>query len=342
MAKFNSNIRTPQPVSKLRRALCALGPAATVVGGWGALSRAAAQPSGEWVATKPIRMVVPYPPGGGTDITARVIAHALGTKLGQPIIVDNKPGASGAIGSEFVYREPADGHVIQMTSNDTHSIYPHVNTKVRYKAPEFTPLSSVIRLNYVLMARPQFPAKTLADVIKLAQQKELTYGTFGIGTTPHVAMEMVRLATNAPKMVAVAYKGSGPATQALMSGEIDLMLVPSSLVPAYRSKLVTIGVVAPMRDETLKDVPALAEQGTMVDGGGWIALVGPPKMPAHIADTIHRRVQEALAEPEVRKRLTDAAMVPHLASRAQFDAYLKNEYRRWGEVVRASKIVLEE
>lgn len=335
-------LRDSVPVNGVRRALCVFGPTAMLGAGWGAFSPAASQPVGDWVATRPIRMVVPYAPGGGTDITARVIAHALGNKLGQPIVVDNKPGASGAIGSEFVYREPADGHVIQMTSNDTHSIYPHVNTKVRYKAAEFTPLSSVIKLSYVLMARPNLPASNLADLIRLAQQKELTYGTFGIGTTPHVAMEMVRLVTNAPKMVAIAYKGSGPATQALMAGEIDLMMVPSSLVPAFRSKLVVIGVAAPTRDETLKDVPTLAEQGTVVDAGGWIALVGPPRMPAHIADTIHRRVQEALADPEVRKRLLDAAMVPHLASRAQFDTYLKSEYRRWGDVVRSGRIVLEE
>jgi tripartite-type tricarboxylate transporter receptor subunit TctC len=320
-----------------RRSLCAALPAVSLIPGL-----AKAQTEKDWMAQRPVRMVVPFPPGGGVDVVARLLAQALGTSLGQPVVVDNKPGASGALGTETVYNEKPDGHTIEVTSNDTHSIYPHVNRKIRYKADEFTPVAPVIQIGLILMANPRLKVRDLQEVMSLAKQRELNYATWGVGTSSHVAMEMLRLSTGMPAMLAVAYKGSAPAIQAVLAGEVDLMMVPTNLAGGYLEKLAVIGVASPRRSPVFKSVPTLAEQGAAVDCDAWIGVVGPPRMPAAVADAIHRAVQSAIAEPGLQQRLRDKGMQPQIASRAEFASYLANEYRRWGEVVRSAKIVLDE
>ena len=310
--------------------------------GTAGLQTAFAQPAPGWTATRPIRMIVPFPAGGGSDVVARIIAAAVGNNLGQPIIVENKSGASGAIGSEFVYNAAPDGQVIEMASVDTNSIYPHVYEKARFKPTEFTAIASVVKINFVLMGRPGLPAKTLSEVVALSRQQRLTYATYGVGTISHVAMaKLISQAKLAP-MTDVPYKGAGPAAQALMGSEVDLMMVPAPLAVSFRSKLTVIGIASPARFESLKDVPTLGEQGVNIDTSAWIGIVAPPKMPAHIADAISRRVAEAMADPTVQKRLQDQAMVLHAGSRAQFETYLNDEYRKWGETVREANIKLEE
>lgn len=331
---FRSTSRGP---TFSRRTLCAALPAAILLPGL-----ATAQTTGDWVAQKPVRMVVPFTPGGGVDVVARLVANTLGTSLGQPVVVDNKPGASGALGTEIVYREKPDGHTIEMTSNDTHSIYPHVNRKIRYKADEFTPVAPVIQIGLILMANPQLQVRNLQDVMRLSKQRQLNYATWGVGTSSHVAVEMLRLAAGLPPMLSVAYKGSAPAIQALLAGEVDLMMVPTNLAGGYLEKLAVIGLASPRRNAVFKNVPTLAEQGTAVDCDAWIGIVGPPRMPPVVAETIYRAVQRAIAQPDVQRRLRDGGMEPQFATRAEFGNYLANEHRRWGDVVRSANIVLEE
>jgi tripartite-type tricarboxylate transporter receptor subunit TctC len=306
------------------------------------LARAQTASPSNWQAKQPIKLIVPYAAGGGVDIVSRILAKELGESLGAAIVVDNRPGASGALGSEIVYNAPPDGYTIEMSSADTHSIYPHVQPKMRFDAQAFTAIAPVVKISFVLMAKPDLPVKNVADVIKLAQQRGLFYSSWGVGTTSHVAMEMFRQATNISKMDNVAYKGAGPAVQALMAGEVDLMMVPTPLAVSFRSKLTVIGIAAPQRSEVLKDVPTLAEQGVNVDADAWIALIGPPKMPAAVVDAIYTQVSRVTAKLEVQKRLTDQAMSIHTATRAEFDRYLKSEYQRWGQVARAANIRLDE
>lgn len=301
-----------------------------------------AQAAPAWMANRPIRMIVPFPAGGGADVVARIIATAVGSKLGEPIIVDNKAGAGGAIGTEFVYNAPGDGYTIQMASVDNLSIYPNLYAKARYKGLEFTPVSPIVKINFVLMGRPGLAVKTVSDIVALSKQKQLSYSTYGVGSVSHVAMlKLISLAKLAP-MTDVPYKGTGPAAQALLASEVDLMMVPAPLAVSYRSRLTMVGIAAPERSDALKDVPTLSEQGINIDTSAWIGIVAPPKLPAAIADSMSKRFAEVMADPEVQKRLTDQAMTPHIGTRQQFGNYLNDQYKLWGDVVRGANIKLED
>jgi tripartite-type tricarboxylate transporter receptor subunit TctC len=330
------------PTSQTRRTLMrrAAGFTLTAVATPYAQLASAADPS--WLSERSIKFVVPFPAGGGADIAARMIAQAIGLKLGQPIVVDNKAGAGGAVGSQSVQTARADGYTLLVGSADTHSIYPHVYTRPIFQAQEFTAVAPITRIAYVLMGRPGLPAKNARELVTLASKSKLSYASWGAGSAAHAAMCMFMGAADLTDMLHVPYAGSAPAVQGLMGSQVDLMMVPMPLAVANRSRLTVFGVSALARIEAIKDVPTLAEQGYVVDANFWIGLLGPAKMPAAPVAAISARVMEAVGSSEVQEKLLGLGMVPHLLTQPEFASYVSSEYSRWGQVIRTAGIKIDQ
>ncbi len=303
---------------------------------------AQAAPAAAWVADHPIKLVVPFPPGGGADVAARILAQAVGTKLGAPMIVENKGGAGGSIGSQIVGGSAPDGYTLLVASADTHSIYPHVYTRPRFQAQDFVAVAPITRIAYVFMGRPDVPAKTAAEAVALARNGKLSYASWGAGSAAHASMSLLIEAAKLPEMLHVPYSGAAPATQALMASQVDLMMVPMPLAVASRAKLTTFGVAAMQRSDALKDVPTLAEQGLPVDAEFWIGVLAPPKTPPNIAATIAARIHDAVSDPEVQAKLKALGMTPHTVRQPEFASYVKSEYARWGQVIRTAGIKIDD
>ena len=321
-----------------------LGTAGVGVGAaWLALApgRAARAAASAWQPTGPIRLVVPYPPGGGIDIVGRFIAPKLQERVGQTVIVDNRAGAVGMIGSEHVYRAPPDGHTYVVASADTHSINPHVYSDLRYNAREFSPAAAIARLDYMFVARPGLPASTIEEVVQMARQKELTYASSGVGSSAQVVTEALK-ARYGLKLMHVPYGGSGPAAAAIMGEQVDLLMVPIAIALASRTKMKLLGVASDARFEGAPDIPSLSEQGYPIGlEAAWIGLMGPPRTPRAALERINHEVDGIVREAGTRERLLNLGLMPYTASLDEFAANVDAAYERWGNVVKQAGIKVD-
>jgi tripartite-type tricarboxylate transporter receptor subunit TctC len=291
---------------------------------------------------KSIRMVVPYNAGGGTDVLARAIAAGAGKVLKQSIVVDNKPGASGMIGSDFVAKATPDGYTILMTAADTHSINPHVYPKIAYDAmKDFVPIAQVGLLPYALVVNPKVPAKNVKEFIALAQSQpgKMTYASWGVGSSSQVAMEMLKVMSKLD-ILHVPFTGAAPAMTAVLGGQVDAMFVPLSLaVPnAEAGKVVVIGLGAPARFVGAPNIPTLAEQGISLNTAPWISILGPAKMPKAAVDTIYNAVNEAVKDPQITELMIKGGLQLEVLNPEQFGKVLVSEFDRWGATVKAAGI----
>jgi tripartite-type tricarboxylate transporter receptor subunit TctC len=291
---------------------------------------------------KSIRMVVPYNAGGGTDVLARAIAVGAGKILKQTIVVDNKPGASGMIGSDFVAKSAPDGYTILMTAADTHSINPHVYPKIAYDAlKDFVGIAQVGLLPYALVVNPKVPAKNIKEFIALAQSQpgKLTYASWGVGSSSQVAMEMLKV-TSKLDILHVPFTGAAPAMTAVLGGQVDAMFVPLSLaVPnAEAGKVVVMGLGAPARFVGAPNMPTLAEQGINVYTSPWISILGPAKMPKAAVDAIYSAVNEAVKDPQIIELMIKGGLQLEILNPEQFGKVLVSEFDRWGATVKAAGI----
>ena len=299
-----------------------------------------AQTAAAWAPSKPIRMVVPYPPGGGSDTIARIVVHALGNRLGQPIVIENRAGANGAIGTEVVFNAAPDGYTLLMSSGDTYSMYPALYPNARFVAPEFVPVAPSAVVNFVIMGREGLPAKTLPELIALAKKEKLTYSTWGNGSGAHIAMSLFNSVTKTD-MMHVPYQGAAPAAQAVVAGQVDLAMMPVPLAASFRQRLIPFGVASNERIELIKEVPTLVENGTPVLASSWVGVLAPPKTPAAIVATISKAFIDTMADPEVGKKLNDAGLVPLYGDSKEFAKYLAKDYAFWGKTIRDSGIKIE-
>lgn len=293
---------------------------------------------------KPIRMVVPYPPGGSTDVVARALAAAMTEKLKQTVVVDNRAGASGMIGSEFVAGQAADGYTVVFTAADTHSINPHVYAKMRYDAKrDFTPVGIVGYLTMALIVHPSQPA-SLSQYVQAAKAKPkgINYASWGIGSSSQVAMEMFNGAAGV-QTTHVPFQGAAPAITALMGGQVDAMMVPLTLAePNHRAgKVRLLGVGAPQRVAWATDLPTLAEQGVPLDGRLWLGVLGPAKLPADIAAALNKAMNESLSDPRVQETMRKNGLDVVTGSPQDFARTLDTEFDRWGKTIRDSKIQVD-
>lgn len=293
-----------------------------------------------WKPAKPIKIVVPFPAGGGADVAARMVAHGMEARLGQPVIVENKTGAGGSVGADYVYTAPADGTVLLLATPDAQAVYPHLN-KVRFETPKFVPVAGIFRMPYVLMGRPDLPAANVKELVELMRKQNLSMGNGGNGGLMHILAIMMATDAKAPATLHVPFQGAAPGLQALMGGQIDLMMVPLIVAPQYRGKLRTYGVASKQRADSMKDVPTLSEQGYAVSGDSWGALVAPPGTPPHISATLSKVVNDVVASPEITKKVQDMSLAPLGYSQEEFAKFYLDEYRKWGEVIKASNIKVE-
>lgn len=325
------------PVSR-RRLLCGAG--AAFAGSW--MGSAEAQ---QWKTDRPIRFIVPFPAGGSGDIVVRVLAQAMGNKLGGPIIVDNKAGAGGAIGLQAASVAAPDGHTLVLGGSDTLCIYSKLYSKPLFKAEDLVPVGPIGVIPFVLMARSDLPASTSQEVAALAKNKQLTYASYGTGSASHLSTVVFMRAVGLPvdSMLHVPFQGVAPAAQAVAAGQVDLFFAPVPVVASQRGRVKLVSVLSSKRVEAIAEVPTLAEQGVTVklEGESWMGVMAPPKTPAAIVNSTAEVLAEAIALPETKTRLASLGIVPSTASPSQYAAFYNEEFNRWGKVIREANIKLD-
>ncbi len=296
--------------------------------------------------TKTVTIVVPFPPGGGTDTGARVIAQKLSERWKQPVIVENKPGAAGIVGADYVARAAPDGYTLLMGNIGTQSINPSLYKKLPYKPDTaFAPVTLVAELPLVLLVNPSVPAKTPKELIALAKSKpgELNYSTSGSGGSMHLAAVLFENASGT-QMMHVPYKGGGPALQDLIGGHVNVsfatILESSSHVRS--GKLRALAVTSEKRSPALPDVPTLAESGLPgFNSASWIGLLAPAKTPQPVVEKIAADVKAVLADPEVNKRLLEQGATPMAMTPAQFKTLIDTDRERYAKIIKEKNITAE-
>jgi tripartite-type tricarboxylate transporter receptor subunit TctC len=296
--------------------------------------------------SKPIRLVVPFTPGGVTDTSGRLIAEQLSKRLGQQVIVDNKPGASGNIGTQQVAAAEGDGYTLLLGFDGTLVINPHVFPKTGFDTlKDFAPIGKIGDAVLILVANPSFPAKNLKDLIALSKTQAggLSYGTSGTGGTPHIAGELLRQRTGA-NLVHVPYKGGGQALTDVLGGNIPLVYTAiASAIPHVKSgKLLPIAVSSSKRASSLPDVATFIENGVSdFEASSWVALLAPAKTPRAIVTRLNTELNAVLNDPEVRERLNGMGITAAPGTPESFGAELSRDLSKYGPVVKAAGIKAE-
>jgi len=292
--------------------------------------------------TRTVRLIVPSSPGGGTDISARILAPQLTQFLGQQVIVENRPGAGTMIGGEAVARAAPDGYTLLMGIS-TLAINPAMYKKVPYDAlKDLAPISQAVALSNVLVIHPSLPSRNLKEFIAFAKARpgDLNFASAGKGTSPHLSMELFLVLAKL-KMLHVPYKGSGPGVTDLIAGHVPVMM-PNMLSaqPHIKSgRLRALGVTGGKRAPGADDIPTIAEAGVPgYEAVQWYGVLAPAGTPAEIIGKLHTGVVRAVQNPEVRKRLMNDGAEPVGSSPAEFGAYIRTETEKWARVIKAAGI----
>lgn len=318
----------------------------TLAAAAGVLLAGMAVPQGEalaqgWTPTRPIKLVIPYPPGGATDIAARAMVQQLGNSLGQPVVVENRAGANGMIASELVFNAPPDGYTLLMATADTNSINPNVYTKMTYQAAEFRAVAPIAMVNFMLVGRPGLPAKDLKELVTLAKGGKLNFASWGVGSTSQVAMEMFKGQAGNLDVLHVPYQGAAPAFQAIMAGQNDIMMAPAVVVIPALSKVTAYGISSSRRHASAPDVQTMTELGFPVNADAWVGVLAPPKTPQAVLDHVAKAIRAVTATAEFQNRLTQIGLsgAPDMNTEA-FGKYMVSEIGRWGETIKKANIQL--
>ena len=294
---------------------------------------------------KPIRFIVPFPPGGGNDLIARELSQHLTESLGQPMVVDNRPGASTLIGAEAAAKASPDGYTLFMGNNSTLTINPHLYKKLPYDAVrDFAPLSLLASAPFVLLAHPSVPAQSVKELIALARQRpgQLNFGSSGLGIATHLAGEMFKLMARVD-IVHIPYKGAAPALTDLIGGQIELLFnnVISAMPHVRSGRLRALAVTSKTRSHALPQVPAVAEAGLPdYEASVWYAVLAPARAPAPVLTRLHGEFVKALQQPRVQDRLasdgaSNVGSTPEVLART-----IEADLARWGKVIKQNGISL--
>jgi len=287
-----------------------------------------------------VRLVVAFPPGGPVDLVARTIADELGKQLNQRVIVDNKPGANGAIAAQSVAHAAADGTTLWLTSVGAVAINPVLYDKLPYDVQrDFAPVSPVVHNDELLVVNPANPAKTATEFIANARkaQQPVPLASSGIGSIPHLAMEQLADVSKA-NLLHVPYKGAAPAITDVMGGQVDAFFgdVPGLVAYVQAGKLRAIGIAAPKRHPLFPDLPTLAEQGLPgVDSNNWYAIFAPAKMPPQMVARINQAIRRTLTTAAVRDKLVASGAVPAPSSPEELTALGRQDTDKWGRLIKA-------
>ncbi len=291
--------------------------------------------------SRPIKLVAPLAPGGATDLVARVLAERAGKILGQPLVVENRPGAGGTVGSALVVQSPPDGHTLLMGTIGTLAISPAMYPKMPYDTDrDLTPVVLVAGGQFALVVHPSFPARNFEEFLEQAraQPGKINYGSAGNGSTLHLGMELLASMAGL-QLTHVPYKGSGPLVTALAAGEVQVGLpdVPSVMQFVRSGRLRALAVTGMQRDPTLPDVPTVTESGIRgYDVVVWLGVMAPARTPPEIIKRLNEAMVRALREPEVSARLKEFGMQVYASSPSEFARFLSAERAKWEPIVKSS------
>jgi tripartite-type tricarboxylate transporter receptor subunit TctC len=292
---------------------------------------------------RPVHLIVPFPPGGPTDVVGRVVAQHLSISLGQPVIVENRPGAAGALGVEAVAKAAPDGYTIGLGSTGTLAVAPSMNAALPYDpVKSFAPISLLVKAPFLVAVNPSVPAATLAELVAFAKAHpgELNFGSNGTGGSLHIAGEMFKQAAGVD-LNHVPYKGAAPALTDLLAGRIQVMFEqPATFMPYLSAGRVrALAVASSSRLAQLQDVPTAAEAGLPgYDVSVWFGLLAPTGTPPETIDRLNQQVRRDLANQEVRDVLVKQGLEPTTDSAPEFSSFIATEYARWTRAVKASRI----
>lgn len=292
--------------------------------------------------SKPVRLIVPFPAGGATDIFARVLSQKLGDKLGQSVVVENRPGAGGAIGSDLAAKATSDGYTLLLATSSTHAIGPALNAKMPYDAArDFTPIAHVGNAPSIMLVPNSSPAKTLADWLKYARQSpgRLNYASSGNGTIVHLTTELFKAQTSA-FIVHIPYRGTALAIPDLVSGKVDLMFdsLPTGLPHVREGRLRALAVTSAKRSALAPDLPTVAEAIPGFESNTWFGLYGPKGVADDTVVKISAAVNQALADPEVKDRLNKLGIEPVGGTPAQFVKMVSADAAKWKQIITERRI----
>jgi tripartite-type tricarboxylate transporter receptor subunit TctC len=289
--------------------------------------------------SRPVHIVIAFPAGGPTDFVGRVVADKMRDTLGQPVIIDNKPGANGTLGGEFVAKSDPDGYTLFLTTAGAVTVSPHIMPDIHYDSlKDFAPVALVTTVTEVLIVNPKSGIKTAKELVALAKEKPgtISFASTGIGSPPHLAQELLD-ASAGVQFLHVPYRGAAPAVTDLLAGQVEVLAadIPVVIAQIKSGNLVAIGAAANKRDAILPDVPTLAEQGyPNTDASNWYGLLAPAKTPPAIIQKINSAVNAALKDPGTRDKLVAAGATPVGATPDSFGTFMKSEYDKWGRVVK--------
>ena len=295
--------------------------------------------------SRPLRMVVPYPPGGAGDMHARLLATKLSGLLGQPVLVDNRAGASGNIGSEFVVKSPPDGYTILFGTTNMAINHAANAAKVPFNVmTDLAPITLTLTAQNLITVRPTLPVRTIGELVAYAKANpgKLSFGSSGIGS-PWLSMELLKSMAGID-MVHVPYKGDGPALTDLMGGQIDVYTTNISALDAYHrsGKVRAIAVTSKKRAASLPDIPTVDESGVPgYELESWFGFLAPAGTPRPVIDRLHAAFVQALAMPDVQKSMTDVGLVPTTSTPEEFAARIRADIEKFSRVVKASGIKVD-
>jgi len=287
--------------------------------------------------TRPVRVVIAFPPGGPTDFVGRLVTDKMSAELGQRVYIENRPGAAGTVGADNVAKADPDGYSLFLTTSGAVTIAPHIQSVPYDPLRDFAPVALVTKVTEVLVVTPKLGIKTVKELIALAKEKPgaVSFASTGIGSPPHLAQELLDVSANV-KFLHVPYRGAAPALTDLLGGQVQVLAadLPVLIAQIQAGALIPIGAASDKRDALLPDVPTLAEQGyPNTDASNWYALLAPAKTPPTVIAKLNKAVGDALNDPDVRDKLVKSGATPVGGTPEALGAFVKSEYEKWGKVV---------
>ena len=300
---------------------------------------------GQTYPSRPVRWIVPFPPGGATDILARIVAQKMTESWGVAVVVENRAGAAGAIGSDAVAKAAADGHTILMGTTSTHAVNPAINPKLPYdNLADFTAVTLVATFPNVLVAHPS-TAATLQELIARlkANPGKYNFGSSGAGSSTHLTGELFKLMTQTD-INHIPYKGTGPLLNDLMAGHVSFAFdqITAVMSAVQAGKMRALGVASLERNAALPDVPAIAEVLPGFEATAWVGIFAPARMPSEITFKIQNEAKRIVELPDIAQRMRELGATPLANAPAEFTAFVRQDTEKWRELVRAAKIKIEQ